>query len=219
MKNNMERKPLIAIWSPLRYVNYGDDLQAIAYGIYLKALGYSVKLFQLDKELSEMYDLPSVDTVDELCKDVKLCVIARGALLTPFNFLKRWLNKAAFDYERDFKHLLQASKKYPVKFCAISMGGDGKTRNPFLYYSKSRIDFFSSDAFLDGTVRLEGDIAQMEKFGKKFVYYPDMLFRVKDYFEFEPLPQTRKLRVGFNLKKGKYLDEKLLASILEYAEN
>src|SRR5690606_33970101 len=144
-----------------------------------------------------------------LCQDVKLCVIAGGALLTPFNFLKRRLNKAASDYEKDFKHLLQASKKYPVKFCAISMGGDGKTRNPSLYYSKSRIKFFSSSAFLDGTVRLEGDIAQMKKFGKNFVYYPDMLFRTKDYFEFEPLPPTQKRRVGLNFKKGKYLDEKL----------
>ncbi len=42
----------IAIWAPLRYANYGDDMQAIVFGIFLKDLGYSVKLYQLDKSLS-----------------------------------------------------------------------------------------------------------------------------------------------------------------------
>ena len=62
----------VAIWSSLRFTNYGDDLQALAYAMFLKNEGYEVKLFQLDKGLAELYGVETVDTIDELCKDVKL---------------------------------------------------------------------------------------------------------------------------------------------------
>ena len=45
-------KKKIAIWAPLRYANYGDDMQAIAFAKFLQRLEYDVKLFQLDKELA-----------------------------------------------------------------------------------------------------------------------------------------------------------------------
>jgi hypothetical protein len=209
----------VAIWAPLRYANYGDDLQAIAFAMLIKKLGYQVKLFQLDYSLAEEYGLESIATIDELCADVNLCIIAGGALLTPFNLPKRLLHRAAVEYERDFKDLNNASKKYGTKFCAISIGGDGEERIPWLYYSRHRIDFFKSSNFLNGTVRLEGDILQMKKFGKDFVYYPDMLFKTAELFQYNRLSSTKKYRVGINFKKGKYLDNNLLSDIYEYARN
>ncbi|WP_028580035.1 polysaccharide pyruvyl transferase family protein [Desulfogranum japonicum] len=208
----------ISIWSPLRYANYGDDMQAVILAKYLTALGYSVKLYQLEEGLAERYNLESAPTIEKLCEDVKLCIIAGGALLTPFNIAKRCLHKAAIEYENDFKDLYNATKSYPVKFCAISMGGDGQLRIPQLYYSKSRINFFKSDSFLHGTVRLAGDIEQMKRFGKIFKYYPDMLFQAPNYFECQKLQPTEKFRVGINFKKGKYLDKQLLSDIHTYAE-
>lgn len=78
-------KNKIGIWAPLRYANVGDDMQAIAFAKHIQKMGYEVKLFQLDEELSALYKLESAPTVDALCKDVNLVVIAGGALLTPFN--------------------------------------------------------------------------------------------------------------------------------------
>ncbi len=120
----------------------------------------------------------------------------------------------------DFRELLLATYKYPhIKFCAISIGGDGILRKPSKWYSKARIDFFKSDAFIDGTVRLIGDVEVMRQFGKHFTYYPDMLFRTPKYFKYDKLENTTKFRVGINFKKGKYIDKKLLSAIYEYAEN
>lgn len=209
----------IAIWAPLRYANVGDDMQAIAFATYIKKMGYDVKLYQLDEELAQLYNLRSVPSVDELCQNVNLVIIAGGALLTPFKWYKRILNKAAREYEADFKDLFQATKKYPnVKFCAISMGGDGKVKKPETWYSHWRIDFFRSSAFLNGTVRLSGDVEQMRyAFGKNFVYHADMLFRTPDFFEYDLLPETDKIRVCLQFKKGRYLDKNLLSDIYKYA--
>ena len=113
----MNSKKIVAIWAPLRYANVGDDMQAIAFAMYIRELGYDVKLYQLDEELAQLYNLKSVSTVDELCQDVNLVIIAGGALLTPFKWYKRILNKAAREYEADFKNLFMATKKFPnVKF-------------------------------------------------------------------------------------------------------
>lgn len=210
----------IGIWAPLRYANVGDDMQAIAFAIYIKKLGHEVKLFQLDEELANIYNLESSSSIDELCKDVNLVIIAGGALLTPFKWYKRILNKAAREYESDFKDLYLASKKYPkVKFCAISIGGDGKVKKPETWYSHWRIKFFRSESFLNGTVRLLGDVEQMKQaFGKDFNYHADMLFRTPEYFEYHLLPKTNKIRVCLQFKKGRYLDRKLLSDIYAYAD-
>lgn len=211
---------MVSIWAPLRYVNYGDDMQAIAFALMIKEMGYDVKVFQLDKSLADVYDLRVAPTIDDLCKDVNLVVIAGGALLTPFKWYKRILNKAAREYEADFRDLYAATLKYPkVKFCAISFGGDGKMKHPETWFSKWRINFFKSTSFIDGTVRLKGDVDMMRMFGKDMCYYPDMLFRACDYFQPKMLKSTDKYRVGFNFKKGKYLDEKLIRDIIEYAES
>ncbi len=209
----------IAIWAPLRYANYGDDMQAIAFAITIKGMGYDVRLYQLDCTLADFFGLKSVQTIDELCADVNLCVIAGGALLTPFRWYKRILNKAAREYEQDFKELYMATLNYPkVKFCAISFGGDGQVKEPSTWYSKWRIKFFKSDNFLNGTVRLQGDIEQMKQFGKSMVFHADMLFQAPVYFPPKMLSETKKYRVGFNFKRGKYIDKKLLDDIFKYAE-
>ncbi len=213
-------KNKIAIWAPLRYTNYGDDLQAIVFAKYIQSLGYEVILYQLDEELSKEFNLTSVDTVDELCNDVKLCIIAGGALLTPFHLIKRILNKSAAEYETDFKNLNLAIQKYKTKFCAISMGGDGELRDPKKYYSKHRINFFKSPNFIEGTVRLKGDVEQMKKFGKNFIYIPDCLLQTPKFLKLDiPSSKNKVTKIGLNFKKGKYLSQELLKSIVNYTEN
>ena len=94
-----------------------------------------------------------------------------------------------------------------------------KVKKPETWYSHWRIDFFRSHSFVDGTVRLAGDVEQMKQaFGKNFVYHADMLFRTPDYFEPKMLPPTDKIRICLQFKKGRYLDKQLLADIFDYAE-
>lgn len=209
----------VSIWAPLRYANVGDDMQAIAFAKHIQKLGYQVKLFQLEECLSQLYNLHSVSTVEELCKDVNLCIIAGGALLTPFKWYKRLLDEQARAYENDFRDLYKASLKNPnLRFCAISMGGDGLVKKPQKWYSHWRIDFFSSPAFLNGTVRLSGDVEQMKfAFNKDFIYHADMLFRTTDYFKPRMLKPTTKIRICLQFKK-RYVDDSMLNSIFKYAE-
>lgn len=213
-------KKTIAVWAPLRYANYGDDMQAIAFAKFLRELGYQVKLYQLDEVLSELYQFESCSTIDELCKDVNLVIIAGGALLAPNTWYMRILHRTSRLYEKDFGDLLNAEKKYPnIRFCGISFGGDGKVMDAVKGLGKNRAGFLSSKAFVGGTVRLQGDVDMMRSLGKEVSYYADMLFQSPFYFPPKMLPPTKKYRVGFNFKKGKYLDKKLLKDLFAYAES
>ena len=177
-----------------------------------------MKLFQLDEELAKLYQVESCPTIDGLCKGVNLVIIAGGALLASNTWCKRLLHRTSRLYERDFGDLLKAEKKYPnVRFCAISFGGEGKVMDAVKCLGKNRASFLSSEAFLNGTVRLEGDVAMMKTLGKDVIYYADMLFQAPKYFPPKMLAPTNKYRVGFNFKKGRYLDKNLLGDIMDYA--
>ncbi len=208
----------IAIWAPLRFVNYGDDMQAIAFALHIKKMGYNVKVFLLEESLAKKYDLQTVSTCVDLFRDVNLCIIAGGSHMVPLHPAKQWLSPTYRQYELDFLEIVKAMKKYPnLKICPLSIGGDGKEHLPIWYYGIGRYQLFHSKQFIDGSVRLEGDVAQMAKMGKKMVYYPDMLFRSSDYFEPEMLPKSNKYRVGFNFKNN-CLEPQMIESILKYAK-
>lgn len=207
----------IAIWAPLRFMNYGDDMQALAFALHIKKLGFNVRLFMLEESLSKQYGFETVSNCEDLFRDVNLCVIAGGAVLVPLNPAKQWLSPSERRYEQDFIDIYTEVKKNPnLKICPLSIGGDGKPHWPLWYYGLGRYLLFRSKQFLDGTVRLEGDVAQMKSMGREMRYFPDMLFRSSDYFEPQILPASKKYRIGFNFKKN-YIDENMIDSILRYA--
>jgi hypothetical protein len=212
---------IVGIWAPLRYTNYGDDLQAIVFALFVKSLGYKVRVYQLDEGMAKIYKLDVAHNLNELCNGVKLCIIAGGALLTPRLLHRRLLHKGAYEYEQDFKNLFKACEQYKTKFLPISIGGDGKVRNPALYIGKHRSKFFKSKHFMNGTVRLVGDVEQMEKFGKSFEYYPDYLLQTPKYLPLNIFNDSKTeavKKIGLNLKRGRYLSKELLNGIYNYAE-
>lgn len=194
----------VAVWGPNRWCNFGDDLQSLVFALHLKSIGCHPVVFQLEESIAKENNLEVADTVDELLDGTNLCIIAGGALLTPLHPAKQWLKGDFRQYERDFGDLHRGAKKYGTKFCAISMGGDGRMRNTWFWYSHHRTHFFRSPYFLDGTVRLEGDVEQMKQFGKQFKYVPDCLFSLNRFVSVEQTGRKEAgeiVKIGFNFRE------------------
>ena len=208
----------VAVFGPNKWCNYGDDLQSLVYALHIRSLGHEPIVYKLDQRIAQEYGLLTADTMDELVREVKLCIIAGGALLKPLVFYKRWLKRDFIEFETDFKRMLTAAKKYEVKFCAISMGGDGKIRSLNKFYSKYRREFFSSEFFIDGTVRLQGDVEQMKQFGKNFTYIPDCLFSLKKFLSVNPTSRKEgePIRIGFNFRK-RQIPQQFIDDVYAYA--
>ena len=214
----MEKKRKIAIWTTLQFNNYGDDLQAIALAIDLKNNGNVPIVYCLNERLANLFHIETTTDIDYLLRDAKVCLIAGGGQLIKLNILKRHLHKAYSNWEKMFKPLVQTVEKYNVKCWVVSIGGSGELVNPRCFFGYWRRKFFGMQQMAGGTVRLPIDAKQMEIFDKSCPYYPDMLFRVLDYFTPQKLPSSSKIRVGLNFKKGKYLSESLIANLLDYAQ-
>jgi hypothetical protein len=209
----------VAVWGPNRWCNFGDDLQSVVFALHIRSLGYQPIVFQLDSSVAEEHNLLVAGTVDDLLKDVNLCIIAGGALLTPLHPAKQLLKADFRQYEKDFGDLHRGAKKYRTKFCAISMGGDGRTRNTWFWYSLSRSRFFRSEYFIDGTVRLAGDVEQMKKFGKNFTHIPDCLFSLSRFIQVSdaaPKSKGEPIRIGFNFRE-RQIPPQFIRDIHEYA--
>lgn len=209
----------VAVWGPNRWCNFGDDLQSVVFALHLRNEGYFPVVFQLEQNIADAHNLEVAHTVDELLKDVKLCIIAGGALLTPLHPVKQVLKSDFRQYERDFGDLYRGAKKYGTRFCAISMGGDGRTRNTWFWYSIFRNFFFRSEYFLNGTVRLQGDVEQMKNFGKSFLYHPDCLFSLSRFIQVKTSSVKREgdpIRVGFNFRE-RQIPQSFIEAIHQYA--
>lgn len=209
----------VAVWGPNRWCNFGDDLQSVVFALHLRSEGYHPMVFQLDHGIALEHDLDVAETVEDLLQDTNLCVIAGGALLTPLHPAKQLLKSDFRQYERDFGDLHREGKKYGTRFCAISMGGDGETRNTWFWYSIFRNLFFRSDFFLDGTVRLRGDVEQMKNFGKHFRYIPDCLFSLSRFIpvpDAAPKAEGEPIRIGFNFRE-RQIPPQFIKDIHEYA--
>lgn len=210
----------VAVWGPNRWCNFGDDLQSVVYALHLRSIGYEPVVFMLDRRIAEEHQLEVADSPDELLKNAVFCVIAGGALLTPASPPKQLLLKMRRRYARDIYELHRAAKKYDVRVCAMSMGGDGKTRNRWFWYDLPRNLFFQSEYFIDGTVRLAGDVEQMKNFGKHFIHIPDCLFSIRKFIEVASAsdkPEGSPIRIGFNFRE-RHIPTSFIEAIHDYAE-
>jgi hypothetical protein len=211
----------VAIWGPNRWCNFGDDLQSVVYALHLKSLGYHPVVFMLDESIAKEHEIGSADNVKDLLSGTKVCIIAGGALLTPASPPKQLILSMRRRYALDIYQLYREAQRVDAKVCALSMGGDGKTRNRWFWYDLPRNLFFASDRFVDGTVRLEGDIAQMRNFGKNFKHYPDCLFSITKFIDLDmkdTVKSDTRIHVGFNFQK-RHIPDSFLQAIVDYSEN
>lgn len=216
----MDMNKKVAIWGPNWWCNIGDDLQSVVLAMHAKKRGLTPIVYKLDPSIGEEYGIEIADTLDELFEDAGFCLIAGGALLTPTMLPKQFLVAQQRAYAKSFRDLHRAAIRHDKKVCAVSMGGDGKTRNRWFWYDLPRNRFFASKYFIDGSVRLEGDITQMKAFGKKFVHYPDCLFSIQKFIELPTgkIPsEGAPLQVGFNLQK-RHIPDSFLEDLHDYAE-
>lgn len=210
----------IAIWAPLKYANYGDDLQAILLEDVIRKAGYETIVFQLDIHLAQQYNITSAHSEDDLLRNASICIIAGGSFLMPINPIKRWLHKDYREIENSYIKLYKKCLKYNVPLLPISIGGDGKCHKLFWKIPLSRYHIIKSDIFLNGTVRLKDDLKYLnDKTKKNFIYYPDMLLQAGKMMQIKSTNENKtiKKKIGLNLKKGKYIDYRILDSIFQYA--
>ncbi|NET38832.1 MAG: polysaccharide pyruvyl transferase family protein [Cyanothece sp. SIO1E1] len=179
----------VAIWGSYDHGNYGDDVMALQFALALKRRGVNPWVYRLDEHLARKYDLVTTRSVDELFRDADFGIIGGGGIL---------IDKLPPEFEKDFQELHLTTSRYGCPVFPISIGGQGRGAEAPL--CRWRTEFFQGNSCQWSTVRLEEDIALLERFDKEAFYYPDVLLSVSDFWQIPPKPESDgKLHVGINL--------------------
>lgn len=193
----------VAVWGSYNYGNYGDDLMAIQFAKELQRSGMEPYVYRLDECLADRYAIKTTESLQELIHGAKFCIIGGGGVL----------GGGTTVLEKDFHelHLISSEQKCPV--FPISVGGDGGGIDTTL--SPSRREFWQGDTCQLSTVRLQEDVALVNKLGKEAVYYPDVLWTVADFWKIVPVAKsTEQLHIGINIpdsRRGRFLAFQLAA--------
>lgn len=201
----------VAIWGSYNYGNYGDDVMAIMISQQLQKLGVTPCVYRLNRKLSEQYNVNTTDSLYELFKEAKFCIVGGGTVL-----IEPLFGSIGSAMNEDIRQLWEIinSEKCPL-FC-ISMGGDGTgvtDRKLTLYQWR----LLESELFRGGTVRLQQDVELFEKIGKNISLFPDIVLSLNSFWQTEQKSNTPQetLHVGLCLsntpdtKKFAYLLNKI----------
>lgn len=177
-----------AVWGSYNYGNYGDDIMALQFAQALKSEGLQPWVYRLDRDMASRFQIQSTDSIDELLDQAEFCLIGGGAML----------ESGPSVMDQDFEDLRRASIKYRCPVYPVSVGGDGQGILSRLSCQKEA--FWTSDYCQSPTVRLTIDIALAQLLNKQAIYYPDVLWTVKDAWSIVPKQNVDgKTHIGINI--------------------
>ena len=188
----------VAIWGSYEHGNYGDDLMAVIFANHLKNMGIRPVVYRLNNKVAEQYSIDTTDNIDDLFSDCAFAILGGGGMLVTDSLLRRTFSKVSRSFEKDFKDLYQALKKYGTSFFPISIGGNGYLEESFKLASY-RNKVFKSDCCKKGTLRLESDAHWGKRLDIDFTCVPDVLLSTAKQFPDIEKKQSDKLVVGVNL--------------------
>ena len=182
----------VAIWGSYNYGNYGDDVMALMFAQHLQKLGVTPYVYRLNTKLAQQYNVKTVNSLEELIKGAKFCVLGGGTVL-----LEPLSGSIGSAMNEDTKQLLEVIQKAECPLFSISIGSDGTTianRKLTRYQWK----LLESKNFQGGTVRLKQDAELFQQLGKKVSLFPDVVLSLNQFWKTESkLATTEKLKVGF----------------------
>ncbi|MCV9388487.1 polysaccharide pyruvyl transferase family protein [Reichenbachiella ulvae] len=202
----------IAIYGSYKYGNYGDELMAIVIANYIKSKGFKPIVYGLDYELAKELQIESTFSVTDLISRASVCLIGGGAFLS-FGENSN-LNPIEIEHEEEIIQLKNECLSKGCDVYCISIGGDGHK----LYEGKMRYgrqDFFSSEVFKGGSIRLENDLKIFKNTIKSVEFVPDILWTTSKVASFNSELSNResgKVRIGINLHTNK----KSLINVLKF---
>jgi polysaccharide pyruvyl transferase WcaK-like protein len=185
------KRPLrVGLFGYYGYGNFGDDLMAVVFGLFLAERNTRISVYRLCRPYAEKYGLPVSYSIEDFMEDKDFIIYGGGgALLRPSS--PRRVSKSPF--KNELSHLLRVCSERKIPIYAISVGGDGNSVKPLPPLKRS---FIESCAYM--TVRNPQDLSLLEQAGKHGDCFPDILWQTPQFFPMQRR-KNRRPKIGIDI--------------------
>ena len=183
--------------------NFGDDLAAVLFGLFLKRIRVPVRVYKLCASLSGEFGLEAARTADELLDDAQLLVWGGGGLLAPW--ADRTYGLLYPGVAEEYDSLIGAALRRGVPLSALSVGGTGAYPSPLTPRYKQRL--LESATYV--SVRNPQDLALLARHRVAGDYFPDVVWQTATQFPAERTRSDRR-RIGIDVYPSNLLRQKAL---------
>lgn len=195
----------VALFGHYDFGNFGDDLMAVIFGLFLRRKKTEFSVYKLCKPYAEKYDFEVSKSISELLRDKDLIVYGGGGVLVSGEVSESLWSKLG----DDLWLLLENSHRKRIPIYGVSVGGNGIHNRKLT--PKSRQALLESAEYL--TVRNPQDLRLLKLANTKGAFFPDVLWLTPAFFPAERR-KNRRIRVGLNLYLTNLITQKALYVLL-----
>jgi hypothetical protein len=172
--------------------NFGDDLMALIFGLFLRRIGVSFSVYRLCPPYAARFGFSVAQSAGELLESAGVLLRGGGGLLVPWPNLTYHVlyPRVSSQYSR----LIGTALRHGVPLLASSVGGDGSCPQK-LTPSYKQI-FVQSARFV--SVRNPQDLTLLHRLGVPGEAYPDIVWKASEYFPIRPRKRGG-LRIGMDV--------------------
>ncbi len=174
------RPPVVGLVGFYGHGNFGDDLMALIFGLFLRRIGVSFSVYRLCPPYAERFGFTVAHSADELLESADVLLWGGGGLLVPWPNLTYHVlyPRVASQYSR----LIGAALRKGVPLLASSVGGDGSC--PEKLTPSYKQVFVQSAKYT--SVRNPQDLALLRHLGAQGEAHPDIVWKAAEYFPVQP---------------------------------
>lgn len=191
-KSTGGRAPVVGLVGFYGHGNFGDDLMALIFGLFLRRMGVAFSVYKLCPPYAERFGFTVARSAEELLENADILLWGGGGLLVSWpNLTFRALYpRVTSEYSR----LIGQAIRKGIPMMASSVGGDGSCPENLTPSYKQR--FVQSAKFI--SVRNPQDLMLLHRLGTRGEAFADIVWKTAEYFPVRPR-KSGGLRIGMDI--------------------
>ncbi|MGR9048635.1 polysaccharide pyruvyl transferase family protein [Halobacillus faecis] len=187
----------VGIFGSYFYGNFGDDLMALMFAEVVKECGGEPLVYKLDNNLSEQYNIKTVNSIEKLVKESNFCIIGGGGFLVNH----KNVSSVQSDRNKRLHELVKNLEKYNCSIYPLSIGGSGTSRDVEVLEGMKKLLLSERTKLV--TVRNQEDLKVVKRYNNNVKLFNDVVWQLPLFFNVKKSNQKEKIKVGININKGK----------------
>ncbi len=192
--HSSSHRPLkAALFGWYGYGNFGDDLMAVIFGLFLWKHKVEFSVYKLCRPIAEQFKFTVVDSVEDLIDGKDIVILGGGGIFQ----VRKKIQPRMLKFAQELSDLIALTQQKNIPIYGFSLGGNGVYCKPL--EPPGRQALLEQAKYI--SVRNPEDMDFIRYSGCQGAFYPDVLWQTPLFF---PVTQKKnaRLKIGINIFLG-----------------